>query len=254
MTAEAPPRCITLDAALRAADPARCARLLAAFAAGYAAEFHGDEAESPALWDARIAGLPAPQPLMRVVVAEDAAGDGVLGGAAAELYRASGAVLLTYVYVADRPGGRRRGLARTMLQATLAACAQVAPVRAVLAEVEWPSLLPPVRFDAAAVAAARARLGFFARMGAHACNFDYVQPALGAAAAPVPWLRLMTLPALAVGGEPGLRATLAAFLDEFHAALAQQSGRPSDAALLARQRAAVVAARPLTQPLAAAAG
>jgi GNAT superfamily N-acetyltransferase len=246
MTADAP-HCVTLDAALRTAEPARFARLLAAFAAGYAAQFHGDEAESPTLWDARIAGLPAPQPLMRVVVAEDAAG--VCGGAAAELYRASGAVLLTYLYVADRPGARRRGLARTMLQAALAACAALAPVRAVLAEVEWPALLPRSRFDEAAVAAARDRLGFFERMGAHACNFDYVQPALGAGAAPVPWLRLMTLPSLAAGAEDGLRATLLAFLDEFHAALAQQAGRSADAALLAQQRAAVAAAQPLTQPL-----
>jgi hypothetical protein len=62
---------LVLDDELQRADPARFARLLDEFAEGYRSNFRGDEAESTADWPARIAGQPAPQPLMRIAVAVD---------------------------------------------------------------------------------------------------------------------------------------------------------------------------------------
>lgn len=245
------PSLVVLDAALRAADPARFAALLAAFRAGYARTFAGDEAESDAAWEARIAGEPPPQPVMRVVVATlpDDNAPRVVGGAAIEYYRASGCALVTYLYVDDAGGHRRRGLGRQLGSTALAACAPLGPVHALLAEAEWPPALPCPPFTAEDVARAEVRLGFFARLGARVVDVDYVQPALAPGQQPVAWLRLLLLPGVAPTDDAALRAPLARFLDEFHAALAAQNGRPADHAALARNRDAIAAARPLTKPL-----
>jgi GNAT superfamily N-acetyltransferase len=246
---------LVLDAVRLRAEPERFDRLLADFAAGYETMFHGDEAESHDAWRARIAGMAPPQPVMRIAVAVQRDGDAeeVIGGAASEYYRASGCVLCTYLYVLDRPEHRHRGHARALLKASVQACAPLGPVHAVLAEVEWPQLLPPDRFGPEAVAIARARLRFFERIGARLLAFDYVQPALGPARQPVPWLRLVLPTPTGEHDEPvdesALRRALDRFLPEFHAALAQDSGRPVDATLLAAQRARVGAAKLLSVSL-----
>lgn len=239
---------LVLDDELQRADPARFTRLLGEFAGGYRSNFSGDEAESTADWPARVAGQPEPQPLMRIAVAVDGSGR-VVGGAAAEYYRASGCMLGTYLYVRDDPGQRRRGHARRLLATAQQACGRLGPLAAVLAEVEWPDLLPRERFTAAEIDGARSRLRFFERLGARRIAIDYVQPALGADRQPVPWLRLLLLPPAAAqpaaGDESSLRAAVDRFLAEFHAALAQSCRRPVDAALLAQQRDRLAAARPL---------
>jgi GNAT superfamily N-acetyltransferase len=239
---------LVLDDELQRADPARFARLLDEFAEGYRSNFRGDEAESTADWPARIAGQPAPQPLMRIAVAVDGSGR-VVGGAAAEYYRASGCMLGTYLYVRDEPGQRGRGHGRRLLAKAQQACGRTGPLAAVLAEVEWPDLLPRERFTAAEIEGARGRLRFFERLDAQRIAIDYVQPALGADRQPVPWLRLLLLPLAATRpaapDESSLRAAVDGFLAEFHAALAQSCRRPVDAALLAQQRTQLAAARPL---------
>jgi GNAT superfamily N-acetyltransferase len=239
---------LVVDDELQRADPARFARLLDEFAAGYRLNFSGDEAESTADWPARIAGQPAPQPLMRIAVAVDGSGR-VIGGAAAEYYRAGGCMLGTYLYVSDEPGQRGRGHGRRLLATAQQACGRLGPLAAVLAEVEWPDLLPRERFSAAEIDHARSRLRFFERLGARRIAIDYVQPALGPDLTPVPWLRLLLLPSAATPpaarDEPSLRAAVDRFLAEFHAALAQSCRRPLDAALLAQQRDRLAAARPL---------
>lgn len=241
---------VVLDPALAQCEPQRFERLLAAFTEGYRSTFHGDEAEPPALWRARILGEPRPQPILRVALAVDAQ-DALIGGAAAELYRDSGCVLATYLYVLDRPGQRKRGHARTLLQVAFDACAQVAPVRALLAEVEWPPRLAQHGASATEVAAAEARLGFFVRLGAQVADFNYVQPALAPTQAPATWLRLLVLPAPRLDGleQETLRAALRSFLPEFHAALGAQAGLGWDPDLLAAQRMALDRASPLLQPL-----
>lgn len=242
---------VVLDPTLARQAPRRFDDLLAAFADGYRSSFHGDEAEPPALWRARILGEPPPQPVLRIALAVDAQ-DGLIGGAAAELYRDSGCVLATYLYVLDRPGQRNRGHARGLLHAAFDACAQVGPARALLAEVEWPARLAQHGAGATAVAAAQARLGFFVRLGAQVVDFDYVQPALAPGQAPATCLRLLVLPVARTNhaDEAALRAALRDFLPEFHAALGVQAGGGVDGALLAAQRAALDRATRLLQPLA----
>jgi hypothetical protein len=241
---------VVLDPALARQEPQRFDGLLAAFADGYRGTFHGDEAEPPALWRARILGEPRPQPVMRIAVAVDAQ-DGLIGGAAAEFYRDSGCVLATYLYVLDRPGQRKRGHARCLLHAAFDACAQVGPARALLAEVEWPAQLAQHGAGATEIAAAQARLGFFGRLGAQVLSFDYVQPALAPEQAPATWLRLLVLPVAqsSHADEAALREALRRFIPEFHAALGAQAGGGVDAALLATQRGALDRATPLLQPL-----
>lgn len=251
-TADASPvRFVILDAELRRADPRRFEHLLAGFAAGYATMFHGDEAESTDEWEARIAGQAPPQPLMRIALAVQDIGktEHVIGGAACEYYRASGCALCTYLYVLNRPEHRQRGHARALLAAAVQACAVLGPMGAVLAEVEWPTLLPPARFGPEALAVAQARLRFFERLGARRIALDYVQPALGPTRRPVPWLRLLLLSQPEGQNEAALRVALDLFLAEFHAALAQESGKAVDAALLAHQRAQIVNVPTLVLPL-----
>ena len=246
---------LVLDPALKEQDPARFAALFTGFASGYARHFTGDEAESTSEWQARIAGKAPPQPVMRIVVAVEQ-GDGeehVIGGLAVEYYRAGGCVLATYIYVDDAPGQRHRGHARGLLAAAGKAFAEVGPVRAMLGEAEWPELLQSHGFPADEVAVARKRLRFFARLGARMLNIEYVQPPLGPGKRPVAYLKLFVLPfapeeeARAPADE--LPAAVDAFLGEFYAALAQESGMPADEAALAKLREQVAQARPLTSPL-----
>ena len=249
--APAPVAYVILDAGLQRADPPRFERLLAGFAADYAATFHGDEAEPAARWPARIAGEPAPQPVLRIAVAVQgpAAAEQVIGGAAVEYYRASACVLCTYLYVLDRPEHRQRGHGRALLAAATRAFADLGTVQAVLAEVEWPDALPRAIFGPGAVDDARMRLRFFKRLDARRIALDYVQPALDATSQPVPWLRLMLLPGATLApprDDAALRSALDRFLPEFHQALAEECGRPLDTALLAAQRAQVASANPLT--------
>lgn len=243
---------VALDPALHAAAPVRFASLLAAFRAGYARTFSGDEAEADETWEARILGMPPPQPVMRVVAAVERNGtqQQLIGGAAVEYYRASGCALVTYLYVEDTGGHRRRGLGRRLGVAARATSASLGPVHALLAEVEWPQRMPQPPFEPDDVARAHARLRFFARIGARAVDIDYVQPALAPHQQPVPWLRLLAIPGPAPVDDEALRAPLALFLDEFHAALAEQNGLPVDCARLACMKREITAARPLTAPLA----
>ena len=242
---------VVLDADLHRVDARRFDRLLAGFAAGYTTMFHGDEAESSAQWTSRILGKAQPQPVMRIAVAVEGSGETerVIGGAACEYYRAGGCALCTYLYVLDRPEYRHRGHARALLATALTACAALGPVHAALAEVGWPPLLPTTRFGAELIAHAQRRLHFFERLGARRIALDYVQPALGPGQQPVPWLRLLLLPTPDAQDEPALRRALDRFLEEFHAALAQESDKAPDAALLARQRAQVASAPALVVPL-----
>lgn len=242
---------VVLDPDLGERVPARFASLLAAFRAGYVRTFSGDEAEADGGWEARILGEPPPQPVMRIVVAV-ACGEAhvpVIGGAAVEYYRTSGCALVTYLYVDDTGGHRRRGVGRGLGAAAREACLALGPLHALLAEAEWPSALPCPPFALDDVARARSRLGFFARLGARAVDVDYVQPALASGQQPVPWLRLLLLPGPALVDDDRLRVPLGRYLDEFHAALAEQNGLPVDRATLARMKEAIVTARPLTVPL-----
>lgn len=245
-----PIRFVTLDAQLQRADPARFERLLSAFAAGYRDMFHGDEAEPDGRWPARIAGKPAPQPVLRIVVALEGRGgaERFVGGAAAEYYRSSACVLCTYLYVLPAPGQRHRGHGRALLAAATGAFKDLGPIRATLAEVEWPEALPPATFGQDAVDTARSRLRFFERLGARRVALDYVQPALGAAARPVSWLRLLVLPVPETVPEPDvpLRVTLDRFLIEFHEALADECDSAVDGTLMAAQREQLAGADPLT--------
>jgi hypothetical protein len=246
---------VVLDPGLTRAEPVRFAALLSGFAAGYARFFSGDEAESPEGWRARIAGLPPPQPIMRIVVAVEQAGarEEVIGGAAAEYYRASGCVLISYMYVLDSGSHRHRGHARALLARARTACEALGPVHAVVAEAERPEALATRGVPDDEVDQARARLRFFARLGARAVGIDYVQPALGPGKQPVPHLTLLALPSTAAGsegtGDEGLRRAIEGFLAEFYAALAPDSRDPAGAATLRRLRRQVRAARPLTRPL-----
>jgi hypothetical protein len=241
---------VVLDPALRRAAPERFAALLEGFAAGYAAFFSGDEAEPTDDWQARIAGKAPPEPVMRVVVAVERSGpeERVVGGASAEYYRAGGCVLATYLYVAPSAVRRHRGHARAMLARARTACEALGPVQALLAEVEWPELLASHGFAPQQVDAARTRLRFFARLGARRIDFDYLQPPLGPGKQAVPYLKLLALPPQPP--DEALRPALDGFLGEFYAALARYSGQSQDGVALARMRAAIAAARPLTVPLA----
>ena len=248
--------CVVLDPALEAGDPARFAALFEGFAAGYARHFVGDEAEPTGEWRARIAGKPPPQPAMRIVVAVEEAngGERVIGGVAAEYYRASGCVLVTYLYVSDAGTHGHRGHARRLLAEAVRACKSLGPVHAMLAEAEWPELLQANGFPAGEVATARTRLRFFARIGARMLDFDYLQPPLAPGKKAVPYLRLFVVPHGRDGdgtpGSPeGLREAVSGFLAEFYAALAEDTGVPADSAALARLQGQVAAARPLTSPL-----
>jgi GNAT superfamily N-acetyltransferase len=247
---------IVLDPTLQQREPARFEAFFTGFADGYAKHFGGDEAESTAEWRARIAGKPRPQPVMRIVVAVDDAGghERVVGGLACEYYRDAACVLVTYLYVVDEPAYRRRGHAKALLAEAHEACSALGPVRAFLAEAEWPELLPGAP-PATAVGAARARLHFFAHLGARLLPIDYVQPALGAGKQPVAHLRLFWLPPPS-GRRPAddeLAAAVRDFLTEFYTALGQESGTPADTATLTRlhdQLAERVQTRhPLTVPL-----
>jgi hypothetical protein len=246
---------VVLDPELKARDPARFAALFAGFAAGYASEFSGDEAESTGEWQARIAGKSPPQPVMRIVVAVEQ-GDGdehVIGGAAVEYYRAGACVLATYVYMSAAAAHSHRGHARSLLAEARKACRKLGPVRAILAEAEWPELLAAHGFSADEVAVARTRLRFFARIGARMLNFDYVQPPLGPGMKPVSYLRLFIVPTAgdddAHATADDLRVAVDAFLAEFYAALAQEAGARADDEALTKQREQIASARPLLSPL-----
>lgn len=243
---------VVLDPALQHAAPQHFQVLFEEFVAGYTRNFAGDEAESSSAWLARIDGEPLPQPLMRIVVAIEHS-DGrerVLGGAACEYYRASGCMLVTYLYVSGHE--RRRGHARALLAAAGSACAALGPLRAMLAESEWPELLQAGGASPATVAAARRRLGFFARVDARLLNFDYVQPALGPGQRPVAHLRLFALP-LAPATEWGESGALAhatdAFLAEFYAALGGAAEGSAGCITLEEMRRQVSGRRPLLIPL-----
>ena len=185
----------------------------------------------------------------------------VVGGVATEYYRASSCVLATYLYVEHE--FRDRGLARRLLVEGRAACAALGAVQALLAESEWPDHLPRADFDNDEVNKARQRLGFFANIGARRLDIDYVQPALGLHQKPVDYLCLLALPAradLERVDDDELGKVVAAFLGEFYAALAQDSGSAAaggpgqtmssdDASALARMAAQCGASRPLTSLL-----
>ncbi len=66
----------------------------------------------------------------------------------------------------------------------------------------------------------------------------------------MPWLRLLMIPGPAPADDEALRALLASFLDELHAALSEQNGMTVDRAPLARMKRGVATSRPLTAPLA----
>jgi hypothetical protein len=246
---------VVLAPGLEREEPSRFAALLSGFAAGYTGFFSDDEAESTDEWRIRIAGLPPPQPIMRIVVAVERAGarEEVIGGAAAEYYRASGCVLISYLYVLASGAHRHRGHARALLAKASVACQALGPVRAVLAEAEWPEGLASRGAPGDDVERARTRLRFFARIGARAVQIDYVQPALGSGKQPVSHLRLLALPSVRSGsadpGDEGLRATLDGFLVELHAALAPGSGDLASDGRLRRLRHEVREASPLTMPL-----
>jgi hypothetical protein len=248
-----PIRHVILDARLQRADPPRFQRLLSAFTEGYRQTFSGDEAEAAGRWPARIGGEPAPQPVLRIAVAVEGQGgaEWVVGGAAAEYYRASACVLCTYLYVSPEAGQRRRGHGRALLAAATQAFTDLGPAAAVLAEVEWPDALPRAIFGPDAVEEARSRLRFFERLDARLVALDYVQPALAAGARrPVPWLRLLLLPgatgAATERDEMVLRPVLDRFLVEFHEALAEECDAAVDTALLSAQRAQLACAARLT--------
>src|SRR4029453_11486137 len=117
-----------------------------------------------------------------------------------EYYRTAGCALATYVYVSDDEPYRHRGHARALLLEGDRACRALGPGRAVLAEAEWPEALRSRAAPPAEVDVARARLRFFARLGARLFNLDYVQPVLGAGKRPASYLRLFLLPAPARPG------------------------------------------------------
>ena len=83
---------VVLDPALQQADPSRFGALFTEFTEGYERHFSGDEAEPTGEWQARIAGKPAPQPIMRIVVAVDREdrGERVIGGLAVEYHEHAG--------------------------------------------------------------------------------------------------------------------------------------------------------------------
>ena len=245
---------VVLDPALQQADPSRFGALFTEFTEGYERHFSGDEAEPTGEWQARIAGKPAPQPIMRIVVAVDREdrGERVIGGLAVEYYRTAGCVLATYLYVSDDEPYRHRGHARALLLEADQACRALGPVRAVLAEAEWPEALRLRAAPLAEVAVARARMRFFARLGARLFNLDYVQPVLGAGKRAVSYLRLFLLPApdgaARLPDEP-LSVAVGAFLNEFYAALGEGPAAPADQATLAELHWQLARRRPLTLPL-----
>jgi len=253
---------VVLDPDLQQRDPRRFTSLFSGFAAGYALHFSGDEAEPTDEWLARIHGKHPPQPVMRIIVAVetiDTSGDHpqerVIGGLACELYRDSGCVLATYLYVLDDRDQRYRHKrhARALIEQVPDAFRPLGhDVRAVLAESECPQSLKAQGHSDREVATARNRLRFFARLDARVFNIDYVQPSLGPSKAPVSYLQLMWIPTSEATRRPAdhLLATIAAsFLTEFYAALSQETAAPMDHRALERQRAQMETHRPLTRPL-----
>ena len=245
---------VVLDPTLQQAAPERFAALFDAFAAGYARHFSGDQMEPTSPWRARIAGKPQPQPVMRIVVGVEHV-DGteqVVAGVAAEYYRAAECVLATYLYVADAVPYRHRGHARALLREVRDACSALGQVRAMLVEAEWPESVQEVGGSPVAVATARARLRFFARLGARVLNINYVQPSLAAGKDAVSCLRLFLLPPAVDAPrlpDDDLTAIVRAFLTEFYAALAADTGGAADEATLRDLHAQLGARRPLTSPL-----
>jgi GNAT superfamily N-acetyltransferase len=230
---------VVLSPSLNSSDSARFATYFTAFATGYERAFTGDLAKSPQQWRSTIFGEKlAPQPLMRIVVAIKHVGDEeiVIGGIAAEYYRSAECALLTYLFV--RESERRHGHARKLIEKASEAFAALGNVRAVLAEAEWPDLLPAAGFDQSEIAEARQRLYFFSEIGARLVDIDYVQPALGKEMNPVVYLRLLLLPFHSPGGHiprPGeLPLVICSFLGEFYEALAQSGGLGLDMATLDR--------------------
>jgi hypothetical protein len=160
-------------------------------------------------------------------------------------------VLITYLYVS--PAHAHRGHARALLARALTACRALGTVRAVLAEAEWPELLRSAGASAEQISTARLRLRFFARIGARLLNIEYVQPPLAPGKRAVSHLKLFWLPLGTPTGAHGADDALApgvdAFIAEFFAALAEQSGTRADDSILSRMREQVAGARPLTSPL-----
>lgn len=253
---------VVLSPELQQGDPRRFTSLFTGFAAGYALHFSGDEAESTDEWLARIRGKHPPQPLMRIVVAVetldnsgDPARERVIGGLACELYRDSGCVLATYLYVLDDPSHRYRHQhhARALIGQIPDAFGPLGrDVRAVLAESECPQSLKAQGHPDRNVATARNRLRFFARLDARVFNIDYVQPSLGTTKAPVSYLQLMWIPTSETTRRPAdhlLAPIAASFLTEFYAALSQETAVPLDHRALERQHVQLETQRPLTRPL-----
>src|SRR4030095_552798 len=99
---------------------------------------------------------------------------------------------------------------------------------AMLVEAEWPESVQEVGGSPVAVATARARLRFFARLGARVLNIDYVQPSLAAGKDAVSCLRLFLLPPAVDAPRPpddALSAIVRAVLTEVYAALSAATGR-----------------------------
>src|SRR5262249_16163448 len=251
LTAEPSVAYVTLDPCLRRRDPVRFGQLFDGFVTGYVKHFSGDQAETRSEWSARIEGTKKTQPVMRIVVAVDSVDsqERVVGGVAAEYYRAAECVLATYLYV-EHPYRRHRH-ARSLLEEAWRTCALIGLVRAVFSEAEWPEALESLNALAPEIATARGRLRFFARLRARLIAIDYVQPALDRSKQPVVSLRLFVLPLGAdapVGTDEAVAATAGTFLDAFYAALAEGSGALEVSALETMKRQ-LRERRPLTMPL-----
>lgn len=112
--------------------------------------------------------------------------EGTVLGAAAEERGAPGEVGLLS-YLAARPGGRGRGAGGELLDHLVGEWAR-GPAALVVGEVHDPRIWPEAEDERPA-----ARLRFYARHGARLLDLPWVQPALGAGAAPVEGMLLITL-------------------------------------------------------------
>ena len=156
-----------LQPGLASVDPQRFERLFRQFESGYRGAFRGNEAEPTTEWRARIAGKAPPQPVMRIVVAieRDATGaERVVGGVATEYYRAGGCARSRRTCTCWKPACAARAR-RRLLDEARAACENLGPVNALLAEAEWPQALLQHGAPRAEVDEARERLLFFVRSG-----------------------------------------------------------------------------------------